>query len=52
MKMARMGWMSPYGGLPSAISSAVMPEDGQEEVRLGSEEDGESVLGCGGEDWV
>lgn len=25
MKMARMGWMSPYGGFPSAISSAVIP---------------------------
>lgn len=26
IKMARMGWMSPYGGLPSAISKAVIPE--------------------------
>ena len=25
MKMALIGWISPYGGLPSAISRAVMP---------------------------
>jgi len=25
MKMALIGWISPYGGLPSAISKAVMP---------------------------
>ena len=27
IKMALMGWMSPYGGLPSAISRAVIPEE-------------------------
>ena len=25
MKMALMGWISPYGALPSAISRAVIP---------------------------
>ena len=33
IKMARIGWMSPYGGLPSAISSAVMPEIEAEPIR-------------------
>lgn len=26
MKIARMGWISPYGAFPSAISRAVMPK--------------------------
>lgn len=26
MKIALIGWMSPYGGLPSAISNAVIPK--------------------------
>lgn len=28
MKIARIGWMSPYGGFPSAISRAVIPTMG------------------------